>query len=66
MAENNIIFNEVGRLRSGWRFIIYLLSFLIISTIVGVLTFVITQALTGDAKATFLGTPPGMAITAFI
>ena len=66
MAENNIIFNEVGRLRSGWRFIIYLLSFLIISTIVGVLTFVITQALTGDAKATFLSTPPGMAITAFI
>ena len=66
MAENNIIFNEVGRLRSGWRFIIYLLSFLIISTIVGVLTFVITQALTGDSKATFLGTPPGMAITAFI
>lgn len=53
-------------MRSGWRFIIYLLSFLIISTIVGVLTFVITQALTGDAKATFLGTPPGMAITAFI
>ena len=66
MAENNIIFNEVGRLRSGWRFIIYLLSFLIISTIVGLLTFVITQALTGDSKATFLGTPPGMAITAFI
>ncbi len=62
---NELFFNSVGRLRSGWRFIIAaftILFFLLVSQ--GILFFFI-QILTRDEKASLLFTPFGLALNAF-
>lgn len=63
---NEIIFNSVGRLRSGWRFAIYLISFTIIYVVAGLITAGIAYAITQDPQIKILTTPTGIAITSFI
>lgn len=63
---NEILFNSVGRLRGGWRFTIYLISFLIIYLIAGTLTVGIAYSITQDSQVKILATPFGLAITSFI
>lgn len=38
---NQIFFNQIGRVRSGWRFIIFLFAFLFITTLLGAAIFTV-------------------------
>ncbi len=57
---NEIFFNSVGRLRSGWRTAIFVVLNTIFTSIYGVTLFLIVQSATQDIKASFLYTPAGM------
>jgi uncharacterized protein len=57
---NEIFFNSVGRLRSGWRTTIFVFLNTIFTTIYSVMLFLFIQAATQDIKASFLYTPQGM------
>lgn len=63
MNNSDFLYNEFGRLRSGWRFIIFTVIFSVISTLIGFITFLTTIKLTQDQQASFLFTPLGMFIT---
>ncbi len=63
---DEIFFNSVGRLRSGWRFAIFSVIFVFLYIFLGVITFIIVQIATQDPKVTFLSTPTGMALTALV
>ncbi|MEK7723590.1 MAG: type II CAAX endopeptidase family protein [Acidobacteriota bacterium] len=63
---NEILFNSVGRLKSGWRFTLYLVSFFVIYFVTGIITLGITYSLTQDPNVKFLTTPAGLAVTSFV
>lgn len=63
---NEIFFNSFGRLKSGWRFTIYLISFLFLYLIAGTITVGIAYSITQDSKVRFLSSPLGLGITALI
>lgn len=57
---NEFFFNQVGRLRSGWRVAIFTIVFSIFMTFSGLALFIFVQTYTQDEKASFLDTPLGM------
>lgn len=62
MKPNDIIFNEFGRVRSGFRFILFLTAFIVLSIAVTLMIFGVAERVTGNARA-FLGSRTGMLIT---
>jgi uncharacterized protein len=63
---NEIFFNQFGRLRSGWRFTIFLILFSVVSAIFGASIVLVVDATGTDVNAEFLVTPFGFIITSFI
>ncbi len=62
---NEIFFNEVGRLRSGWRFLCYLVPFAILYVMAGVALFAVNGGNPAEF-AQYMQTPSGMTIYAAI
>jgi uncharacterized protein len=63
---NEIFFNSVGRLRSGWRTAIFVFLNTLFTSIYAVTLFLIIKSVLQDDKALFLYTPQGMLITSFL
>jgi uncharacterized protein len=63
---NEILFNSVGRLRSGWRFALYAVSFAIIYVFALSIVGAVALAITQDRTLSVFGTPAGLAVNAFI
>jgi uncharacterized protein len=57
---NEILFNQFGRLRSGWRVAIFTFLFIILTTIITGTFFAVVQVITQSEKPDFLYTPYGM------
>jgi uncharacterized protein len=63
---NEIFFNSVGRLRSGWRATIFTTLNIFLTAIYAVFLYLIIRAVTQDDKALFLNTSYGMIITSLL
>jgi uncharacterized protein len=63
---NEIFFNSVGRLRSGWRTAIFATINIIFTMFYGVTLFLLVRAILQDENGLFLYTPLGMIITSVI
>ncbi|MFN2501899.1 MAG: lysostaphin resistance A-like protein [Pyrinomonadaceae bacterium] len=64
---NNIFFNNAGRVRSGWRSLVFLVSFLLLSTLLIILSLaVIKQLPAGAATARFMPLTLPFAISAVV
>jgi uncharacterized protein len=63
---NEFFHNELGRIRSGWRAIIFAVIFLFFSSMFGVALVGFVAILTQDKDVAFLNSPSGMLITSAI
>ncbi len=60
---NELFFNSVGRLRSGWRVAIFASLNILFTAIFSVILFLIIRAVTRDNDVSLLFTPSGMVVT---
>jgi CAAX protease family protein len=54
MESSNFLFNDAGRLRSGWRVLLFTLVYLLVFTFLGLLIRVVLALLPGQAAQLFL------------
>lgn len=64
MESSNFLFNDAGRLRSGWRLLLFLLLYLIVLTFLGALIRVALAFVPGEVKQAILSGLAGWIVQA--